>query len=30
MNPRLRNGPDYFGLSLPLIGMAVMIYWVLS
>ena len=30
MNPRPRNGPDYFGLFLPLIGMAGMIYWLLS
>lgn len=30
MNPRARNGPDYFGLFLPLMGMAVMIYWLLS
>ncbi len=30
MNPRQRNSPDYFGLFLPLFGMAVLIYWLLS
>lgn len=30
MKPRARNGSDYFGLFLPLTGMAVMICWLLS
>lgn len=30
MNPRPRSSQGYFGLFLPLIGMVVMIYWLIS
>jgi hypothetical protein len=30
MNPRQNSGPNYIGLFVPLIAMAVMIYWLVS